>query len=105
VRGNVRVISFLANSLKSDCTDPLIFRALADRRRAAISVVDATEQQLRILAKCRGGLSISFAENFLKIRDKSGDTVPFKFNSAQHYLHAKIEEQKARKGLGSHHRA
>lgn len=30
VRGNVRIISFLANSLKSDCTDPRIFRALAE---------------------------------------------------------------------------
>lgn len=30
VKGNVRVISFLANSLKSDCTDPAIFRALAE---------------------------------------------------------------------------
>ena len=30
VRGNVRVISMLANRIKSDCTDPAVFRKVAD---------------------------------------------------------------------------
>jgi hypothetical protein len=30
VRGNVRVISYKANTLKNDCTDPAVFQRLAD---------------------------------------------------------------------------
>ncbi len=37
VKGNVKVISHFANTLKNDCTDPAIFRSLADYLEANIS--------------------------------------------------------------------
>lgn len=37
-----------------------------------------------------------FSERALKIRDKDGKIVPFLLNDAQKYLHAKIEEQRAK---------
>ena len=33
IRGNVRVISYQANRIKCDCTDPDIFQRLADDAR------------------------------------------------------------------------
>ncbi|MFQ6309914.1 hypothetical protein [Lysobacter capsici] len=39
-----------------------------------------------------------FAESCLHIRAKSGKTVPFRFNRAQAYIHAKLEEQRTRLG-------
>jgi len=39
-----------------------------------------------------------FAPAFLKISDKSGDLVPFKFNRAQQYVHDRIEDQLKRLG-------
>jgi hypothetical protein len=39
-----------------------------------------------------------YAPRCLKIRSKSGKVVPFEFNRAQKYVHARIEEQKAKIG-------
>uniref|UniRef100_A0A6M3IS74 Putative terminase large subunit n=1 Tax=viral metagenome TaxID=1070528 RepID=A0A6M3IS74_9ZZZZ len=39
-----------------------------------------------------------YAEKCLKIKNKSGVIVPFVFNKAQRFAHAKIEEQKAKTG-------
>lgn len=39
-----------------------------------------------------------YARNCLRIRTKSGDVHPFKFNRAQQYIHEKLEEQKRRTG-------
>lgn len=39
-----------------------------------------------------------YASNCLKIRTKEGSVVPFALNSAQKYLHEKLEEQKREKG-------
>jgi hypothetical protein len=39
-----------------------------------------------------------FAEQVLRIRDKDGLIVPFKLNTAQKYLHARIEAQKKKTG-------
>jgi hypothetical protein len=39
-----------------------------------------------------------FAENALKLRPKFGPLEPFKFNAAQHKLHALLEEQRKRTG-------
>jgi hypothetical protein len=39
-----------------------------------------------------------FAGSCLIIKDKGGQLVPFKFNKAQRYIHAKLEEQKKRTG-------
>lgn len=39
-----------------------------------------------------------FAKNVLKIRNKEGDIIPFEFNSAQLYLHDKLEHQLKTKG-------
>jgi hypothetical protein len=39
-----------------------------------------------------------FAEQCLKIRSKSGELIPFKFNNAQLELHRRIEAQKAKTG-------
>ncbi len=39
-----------------------------------------------------------FAKERLKIRSKSGKVIPFEFNKAQQYLHAKLEEQKSHTG-------
>lgn len=40
----------------------------------------------------------TFSKYCLVIRDKSGKEIPFTLNKAQKYLHAKLEEQKARTG-------
>jgi hypothetical protein len=40
-----------------------------------------------------------FAPSLLKIKDKSGKIVPFKFNRAQLYAHKRIEEQKRKTGM------
>lgn len=40
----------------------------------------------------------TFSAHCLKIADKLGKTEPFVWNKAQHYIHAKLEEQKARTG-------
>jgi hypothetical protein len=39
-----------------------------------------------------------YAPRCLKIRSKSGKVVPFEFNRAQKYVHARIEEQRAKTG-------
>ena len=39
-----------------------------------------------------------YAKKCLKIKTKSGEIIPFVFNKAQKFAHAKIEEQKARTG-------
>lgn len=39
-----------------------------------------------------------FAPECLRIRAKSGKTVPFRFNRAQAYIHERLEEQRARLG-------
>ena len=39
-----------------------------------------------------------FAPRALKIQDKSGALVPFTFNKAQEYIHARVEDQKKRTG-------
>ena len=39
-----------------------------------------------------------FAPAFLKIADKSGNLIPFRFNRAQQYVHARIEDQLKRVG-------
>ncbi len=36
---------------------------------------------------------LEFAPSFFQIADKSGSLIPFKFNKAQQYVHAKLEEQ------------
>lgn len=41
---------------------------------------------------------IFYARNALFIRSKSGDTHPFELNKAQAYIHARLEEQKAKTG-------
>lgn len=40
-----------------------------------------------------------FASEFLKIRNKSGEIVPFQFNRAQLHIHAKLEEQLKQTGM------
>jgi hypothetical protein len=39
-----------------------------------------------------------FATERLKIRPKAGSLAPFDFNPAQHELHRRLEEQKAKTG-------
>lgn len=39
-----------------------------------------------------------YSEHCLKVRDKSGATIPFKLNTAQRYLHKQLEAQRARTG-------
>ena len=39
-----------------------------------------------------------YAKHCLKIRDKSGKLIPFIFNRAQTYLHARLEEQRKKTG-------
>lgn len=39
-----------------------------------------------------------YCENNLKIKPKSGDLIPFKFNKAQQYIHDKLERQKLETG-------
>lgn len=39
-----------------------------------------------------------FARNFLHIRTKTGDIIPFRLNRAQHFLHDKLEKQLRKKG-------
>lgn len=49
------------------------------------------------LKQLKGSLEV-FAAHCLKVADKRGETVPFRFNLAQKKLHAMLEEQKARTG-------
>lgn len=56
------------------------------------------QETLQLLAKYRGDLE-AYAKACLKIRDKAGHVIPFPgFNSAQRYVHARLEAQKARLG-------
>lgn len=56
------------------------------------------EQQLIQLSRLRGDFSL-YAPECLKIKDKRGQLIPFKFNRAQIYINAKLEEQRARTGM------
>lgn len=40
-----------------------------------------------------------FSRQFLKIRGKSGEVVPFHMNKAQRYIHKRLEEQRAKTGM------
>ena len=51
----------------------------------------------QVIAKFRESLPV-YAKNLLKITDKKGRMVPFRFNQAQKIAHAKIEDMKRRKG-------
>jgi hypothetical protein len=55
------------------------------------------EQEKKILLKLRNDYEY-YAKRCLKIRSKSGDIVPFTFNTAQKYIHQKIELQRLEKG-------
>lgn len=55
------------------------------------------ERQLRGIKRLRDDLTL-YAGEALKIKAKSGDIIPFRFNRAQIYLHQRLEEQKARTG-------
>ncbi len=40
-----------------------------------------------------------YAKNFLKVKDKTGQIVPFTMNEAQIYIHGLLEKQKAETGM------
>ena len=40
-----------------------------------------------------------FAERFLKVKNKAGNIVPFRFNYAQNYIHAQLEKQLKETGM------
>jgi len=57
------------------------------------------EKELRVLRKLRNDFTY-YAPKCLKIQDKeTGQIMPFVMNRAQQYIHAKLEEQKARLGF------
>lgn len=56
-----------------------------------------TEDEKRKLRKLKADFPL-YAERCLKVLDKAGRIVPFKLNTAQLYVHMKIEEQLARTG-------
>lgn len=55
------------------------------------------DEQLRLLSSLKGDLP-HYAETCLKIKTKSGALDHLKLNKAQRYLHAKLEEQRAKTG-------
>ncbi|MHB9161393.1 MAG: hypothetical protein ACYC6W_11010 [Nitrosotalea sp.] len=57
--------------------------------------MDELETQIRI--KLRDDFS-HYSKKCLKIRPKSAEIIPFEFNSAQKYVHQKVEEQRFRTG-------
>ncbi len=58
---------------------------------------DVTPEQLAAVARLHGDLPL-FAAKALNIRTKSGEVVPFRFNRAQTFVDAKLEEQRERLG-------
>lgn len=56
-----------------------------------------TQEQIEIMRRMRDDLPY-YAKHCLKIKTKEGTIEPFIFNSAQEYIHAKIEDQLKRKG-------
>lgn len=57
-----------------------------------------SDRQLRQLQEVRDNLPL-FAERFLRIRNKAGDIVPFKFNDAQMLVHERLQRQVRDRGL------
>lgn len=65
-----------------------------DEKRELVALLEERERrQLRTEPDME-----KFAPKCLRIRAKSGKTVPFMFNRAQAYIHARLEEQRARIG-------
>ena len=57
----------------------------------------AAEERFETFQRLKNDLPY-FSRHCLKIRDKSGSLIPFCFNKAQNYLHARLEDQKRRTG-------
>lgn len=53
-----------------------------------------TDSQLKKIEALQNNLPY-YARNTLKIKDKSGNIIPFHFNRAQKFIHTKLEEQKS----------
>jgi hypothetical protein len=66
---------------------------LAPAELEELNLILETERRERL----RADLSF-FASECLRIKAKSGETIPLRFNRAQTYLHTRLEEQRQRTG-------
>lgn len=55
------------------------------------------DERLAALLRLKGDLP-TFASLCLRVKDKAGKLVPFRFNQAQQYIHERLEEQKKKTG-------
>ena len=62
-----------------------------------VELLELLEERARRQLRAEPRLEV-FAESCLHIRAKSGKTVPFQFNRAQEYIHARLEEQRSTLG-------
>lgn len=65
---------------------------------APAKILPELEAKLRSLAALKADYPL-YAAKCLKIKAKSGKKEPFVFNKAQHFIHAKLEEQLATTGM------
>ena len=63
-----------------------------------LNLIDPTTEQVDFIRRISTDFHY-FAENYLKIRDKSGTISPFKFNKAQDYIHYQLEKQLKETGM------